>query len=334
MSTPSVTPLLGIHHITALASDPQTNVDFYSGVLGMRLVKRTVNFDVPDVYHLYFGDSIGTPGSVLTFFPFPRSTQGSHGTGELGRLALRLPSGSEEYWIHRLAVHGVEFVGPESQFEDEVITLRDPDGLHVEMVFTDDVDEQHSWEQSPVGPEYAIRGLFGATMIVDTLEPSVAQLEETLGFTNVAVGSGRRRYVVGQGVSRAALDIVHNPTLPAARSSAGSIHHIAWRVATDTAQHMWKQHLASGGLNVTDIIDRQYFRSIYYREPSGVLFEIATDQPGFTMDEPIEDLGTSLRLPPWLEHARGQIERTLPPIHLPGRSTTVKSDFAYNTGRP
>jgi glyoxalase family protein len=271
MSTVSGTPLLGIHHITALASDPQRNVDFYSGVLGLRLVKRTVNFDVPDVYHLYFGDSIGTPGSVLTFFPFPRSKRGTQGTGELGRLAFRLPAGSEEYWIHRLAVHGVHVIGPETQFGDEVITLRDPDGLLVEMVFTDEVGEQHSWDQSPVGPEHAIRGLFGAAMVVDTLEPSVAHLEETLGFTNVAAASGRRRYAVGQGATRAALDIVHNPTLPAARSSAGSIHHIAWRVATDTAQHMWQQHLASGGLNVTEIIDRQYFRSIYYREPESFL---------------------------------------------------------------
>jgi glyoxalase family protein len=323
MTIPAAAPLLGMHHITALASDAQRNVDFYSGLLGLRLVKKTVNFDAPDVYHLYFGDSIGSPGTVLTFFPFPRAAQGIRGRGELGALAFHLPAGSEDYWIQRLAQHGVAFAGPEARLGNDVIALRDPDGLRLELVFTQDSNEGMVWDNGPVPPEHSVRRLFGATMIAGELEPSVTHLEQTLGFTFDEAGSGRRRYSIGQGSSRASLDIIHDPSLPAARPAAGSIHHIAWRVPTDTAQHSWRERLGAEGMSVTEVVDRQYFRSIYYREPGGVLFELATDQPGFMIDEAFERLGTSLKLPPWLEDSRNQIERMLPSVQIPGYAETV-----------
>jgi glyoxalase family protein len=314
----------GIHHITALASDPQRNLDFYTDVLGLRLVKRTVNFDAPDVYHLYYGDEVGNPGTLLTFFPFPDAARGKRGTGEVSSVAFAAPLAARDYWIHRLSQHGINVQGPLEHFNEELIRFEDPDDLQLELVFGDLGMDSTVWKEGPVPAEFAIRRFRGVTVTLAQSKNTGALLTDTMGFRLSAEDGGQVRYVIGTGASQATLDVVVSASLPPARMSAGSVHHIAWRVADDAVQRLWQQKIAKGGLSVTEIIDRQYFHSIYYREPGGVLFEIATDLPGFTNDESKENLGTNLMLPPWLEPHRRRIEETLPSISVPATATVGK----------
>jgi glyoxalase family protein len=316
--------ILGIHHITILASDPQRNLDFYVKALGLRLVKRTVNFDVPDVYHLYYGDDIGRPGTILTFSPFPDPARGKRGAGEVAAVAFSVPRGGTDFWVERLSRHGIHFEGPSRRFEEEMITFRDPDGLQIEFVFVDGDGRATAWNESPVPPEFAAWKFHGATLWLDRIERTAALLTGTMGFRLSGEREDRVRYVIGKNDDRAAVDILVNANLPYARTSAGSVHHIAWRTPDDLSQLAWQQKIAEAGLNVTEIIDRRYFRSIYYREPGGILFEIATDPPGFTRDEPKESLGSKLMLPPWLEQDRGRIEQILPPISVPSPMVSLK----------
>jgi glyoxalase family protein len=306
----------GIHHITALASDPQRNLDFYAGVLGLRLVKRTVNFDAPDVYHLYYGDETGQPGTILTFFPFINAARGRRGIGEISAVAFSIPKGSLEYWVARLSSNGIHLDGPSERFGDEVIAFEDPDGMMIELVVSDMPSSYLHWAKSTVPEEFAIRRIHGATLLLGAKEATDKFLTESLGFQHVAQSGNRHRYRIVGDESDAALDLLINPNLPHARQSAGSVHHIAWRTADVAAQQVWRQSIADAGIPVTDILDRSYFHSIYFREPGGVLFEIATDQPGFRVDEALESLGTHLKLPAWLEDQREKIERVLPPITL------------------
>ncbi len=305
----------GIHHITALASDPQQNVDFYTDILGLRLVKRTVNFDAPDVYHLYYGDESGQPGTILTFFPFPDAARGKRGTREISAVAFGVPGQSMDFWLNRLSRNGIHIAGPENRFNEQLIAFEDPDGMRIELVFNNDVAQHAHWHNSPVPNEYALGRFHGATFTLLRREPT-DQLLQVLGFTLTGQSGQRFRYVAGQGPEKAAVDIVVNPALPVARQSAGSVHHIAWRVADDASQLEWKKKLADAGVYTTEVLDRNYFRSVYFREPGGILFEIATDTPGFTVDEPLEELGLHLKLPAWLEPDRRKLERTLPPIGL------------------
>jgi glyoxalase family protein len=312
----------GIHHITALASNPQSNVDFYVDVLGLRLVKRTVNFDAPDVYHLYYGDESGQPGTVLTFFPFPDATRGKRGTGEISALAFEAPESSMDFWIGRLSKNDIHIDGPEMRFNNHVLGFQDPDGMRVELVFTKPRSEYHQWLNSPVPREYAIGRLHGATLTLGRREETDRFLQKTLGFALLGQSGRRFRYVVGEPSNEAAIDIVVNPELPFARQSAGSVHHIAWRVADSASQVEWRKNLIDAGIYTTEVLDRNYFQSIYFREPGGVLFEITTDSPGFTVDEPIEELGSQLKLPAWLEPDRSKLERILPPLELKANATT------------
>jgi glyoxalase family protein len=312
----------GIHHITALASDPQRNLDFYVNVLGLRLVKRTVNFDAPDVYHLYYGDEMGNPGTILTFFPFPNAAGGKRGIGEVSAVAFLVPAAARDYWIHRLSKHGIRFEGPFQRFNEEFVAFQDPDGLQLEFVFGGLVGTGSAWKGGPVPPEFAPQRFHGATIALSSLERTAALLTDTMGFQVSDENGSRIRYLTGNGASQAAVDIVIDASLPPARTSAGSVHHIAWRVTDEAAQRRWQQKIGEAGLSVTEVIDRQYFHSIYFREPGGVLFEIATDPPGFARDESKEELGTRLMLPPWLELYRTQIEQALPPISLPTVAAT------------
>jgi glyoxalase family protein len=312
----------GIHHITALASDPQRNLDFYMKVLGLRLVKRTVNFDAPEVYHLYYGDEIGYPGTILTFFPFPDAARGKTGIGEISAVAFSVPRQGIDFWVGRLSRHGIHFEGPSRRFEEEFITFRDPDGLRIEFTFADGDGHETAWKESPVPPEFAAWRFHGVTLRLGRIDPTATLLTETMGFQLSGEREDRVRYTIGKEGDPAAVDILVDAQLPPARTSAGSVHHIAWRTSDDASQIAWQQKIAEAGLNVTEILDRKYFRSIYYREPGGVLFEIATDPPGFTRDEPKESLGTGLMLPPWLEPDREQIERVLPPIAVPASLVT------------
>jgi glyoxalase family protein len=308
----------GIHHITALASDPQQNVDFYTRFLGMRLVKQTVNFDAPDVYHLYYGDEIGRPGTILTFFPFPDAVRGKRGAGETSAVAWSVPVGSLDFWIERLSRKGIPFHGPEPRFEQKVISFEDPDGMVVELVEDAAVDGWPGWSGGPVEPLHAVRKFHGITLTHKSARPTSAFLTEALGFTGGEKEGPRHRHTGGIETGRALVDIVEDPAAPPARQSAGSVHHIAWRVKDDAEQLEWQEALRKSGMaSPTQVMDRQYFHSIYFREPGGVLFEIATDPPGFSIDEREDDLGTHLKLPPWLEPDRTVIERHLPPLSVP-----------------
>jgi glyoxalase family protein len=309
--------ILGIHHITALASDPQQNLDFYSGFLGLRLVKQTVNFDAPDVYHLYYGDEIGRPGTIMTFFPFPDAAKGKRGVGEISAVAFAMPVGSLDFWIERLSAKGIAFHGPENRFGQQLIPFEDPDGMRVELVEDASAGGRPCRKGGPVEEPFAIRAFHGVTLLHHAASATAAFLTEALGFAPVAVEGSRQRFAGGSADSTGFVDILEDPAAPTARQSAGSVHHIAWRASDDAEQLQWRQALQKKGASPTPVMDRQYFHSIYFREPGGVLFEIATDPPGFSIDETVQSLGGHLKLPPWLEKERPVIERHLPPLKLP-----------------
>jgi glyoxalase family protein len=296
-------PIAGIHHVTALASDPQANVDFYTGVLGLRLVKRTVNFDDPGTYHLYYGDETGRPGTIMTFFPWPMARRGVQGAGQATVTSFSVPQGSLGYWTERLGKLGVPFQDPRPRFDEEVLTMLDPDGLKLELVARND---------SGSGGGHEVSGFDGVTLTEWNPEVTAEVLVGTLGFRPAGQQGDRFRFEAG--ASR--VDVVASPASVRGHISAGTVHHVAWRAADDADQIAWREAVAESGLYVTPVLDRQYFRSIYFREPGGVLFEIATDPPGFTRDEPVESLGSALKLPPWLEPERKRIEQALPPIEV------------------
>jgi glyoxalase family protein len=306
--------LLGIHHVTAITSDVQRNVDFYTGQLGLRLVKVTVNFDDPGAYHLYYGDEVGHPGTILTFFGWPGIPRGRPGTGQLTAVAFTIPQASLDYWAQRLLSGGIGHQGPRIHLGEQVLSLRDPDGMAIELVAHPRAQERPGWTGGPIPAEHAIRGIYGVTVWEEGYERTAQHLTETLGFRLVAEEQNVFRYEVGVGGPGAVINVRCGPDFLRGMIAGGSIHHVAWRAATDAEQQAWREALSSQGVNVTPILDREYFHSIYFREPGGVLFEIATDPPGFTIDESAEHLGSQLKLPPWLEPARSEIEKALPPF--------------------
>ncbi|MFN8532197.1 MAG: ring-cleaving dioxygenase [Dehalococcoidia bacterium] len=308
--------LSGIHHVTAICGDPQRNIDFYAGLLGLRFVKRTVNFDDPAAYHLYFGDGEGNPGSIVTFFAWPGAPRGRVGRGQLTAMALAAPSGSLGYWMRRLERANVA-VETEHRFGEPLIRFHDPDGMPVEIIATDTIEGHPAWSLAGVPDDVAIRLVHGVTATIGSLDESGAMYEADLGFSEFGQEGRRRRFAADQGGAGAFIDVVEGAGDAPGRIAVGQIHHVAWRTPSDAEEVAWREHLLRRGRSVTPIMDRQYFRSIYFHEPGGVLFEIATDPPGFARDEPEQSLGTRLMLPPWLEPLRGRIEESLPPIHLP-----------------
>lgn len=307
----------GLHHVTAIAGEPQTNIDFYTGVLGLRLVKITVNFDDPTTYHLYYGDGQGHPGTIMTFFPWPGAMPGRIGTGQLTVTSFAVPDKSLPYWQKRLQKRGVELEEATSDFGDEMLFLRDPDGLQLELISSSNADPDRIWDRGPVPTEHAIRGFHHVTLSENGYERTALLLTETLGFQQIAKEKNRFRYAVATGAPGTMVDVVCAPEGRPGRVAVGTVHHVAWRTATNEEQARWRGKLNKAEFDVTPIIDRQYFHSVYFREPGGVLFEIATDPPGFATDETVEHLGTSLKLPPWLEEDRPELERLLPQIELP-----------------
>jgi glyoxalase family protein len=308
------TPIVGLHHVTAIASDPQTNLDFYTDVLGLRFVKRTVNFDDPGTYHFYFGDDGGSPGTILTFFPWPHAARGHAGAGEVARTAFSVPATSLEYWAQRLSDQGilVERTGP--RFEEQVLTFPDPDGLKIEIVAHADAGEANAPRFASVPPEHAIRGFFGVTLLELRADETAAILN-LMGFLKVGEEGNRLRFSADGKALGNHIDLLVDSNAKFGRPGAGSVHHIAFRAKDDAAQKEWRAEIARH-LNVTPVLDRTYFHSIYFREPGGVLFELATDPPGFALDEPVESLGEELRIPHWLESKREYIEKRLVPITL------------------
>jgi glyoxalase family protein len=309
--------ILGIHHVTAIAGDPQRNIDFYAALLGLRLVKLTVNFDDPATYHLYYGDELGHPGTILTFFPWPGAPKGRLGAGQLTITSFSIPETAIEFWRGRLKSNGVQFEGPSTRQGEQVLSFSDPDGLRLELIASPNAKEGNLWEEGPVPPEYALRGFYGVTLTEGDRERTASLLTETMGFRQVEEIENRFRYEVGVGGPGAIVDLLSEPDAPLGAVSVGTVHHVAWRTPDDEQQKGWRQQLVEVGLQVTPIIDRKYFHSIYFREPGGVLFEVATDPPGFTVDEQAQQLGKRLTLPSWLEPLRPEIERTLPPIEVP-----------------
>jgi glyoxalase family protein len=320
-------PIVGLHHVTAIASDPQRNLDFYTEVLGLRFVKRTVNFDDPGTYHFYFGDDAGTPGTILTFFPWPHAHRGHVGAGEVTRTAFSIPQGSVDYWEQRLRDKGVfiERTGPRFNGAEEVLTLADPDGMKIELVAHAGAPAITPSRYADVPPEHALRGFFGVTLLERTLD-STAKTMQLLGFNPVATDGNRTRFVSPAGDSLGNhIDVDVDPKAGYGRPGAGSVHHIAYRAKDDAAQLAWLDEIGKH-LQVTPVQDRTYFHSIYFREPGGVLFELATDPPGFGLDEPAETLGEALRIPTWFEPQRAAIEARLAPIELHRSSQTAKNE--------
>lgn len=319
-AAPSPRPIAGIHHVTAIATDPVTNLQFYTEVLGLRLVKKTVNFDDPGTYHLYFGDELGRPGTILTFFPWPLGRRGSRGAGQATVTSFSVPQGSLGWWLDRLERQGVVHEDPARRLDEEALVLFDPDGLKLELVAHDGAEDREPWEGGPIPAERAVRGFFSVTLSEQECEATARLLTETLGFRQVAEAGRRLRFDTGPGGAGARVDLLCSPGAPHGQVAAGTVHHVAFRVADDEDQVAWRERLAGRGLNVTPVLDRQYFHSVYFREPGGVLFELATDPPGFTLDEPAEGLGRELKLPPWLEPHRERISAALPDLpSAPGR---------------
>lgn len=311
----------GIHHITAISGEPRHTVQFYRDTLGLRLVKRTVNFDDPGTWHLYFGDQTGSPGSILTFFPWPGGRRGRIGAGQAAVTSYQVPAGSIGYWAERLGARGIAFEAPVGRFDERVLAFRDPDGLLLELVAAGPDAGGPAIPGSSVPAEFAIRGFGGTTIWTDGAAPATEAVLDTLGFRLLGEEGGRRRFT-GTAPTGQFVDLRRVDGFWRGAGGVGTVHHVAFRVPDQAAQLEVRQSLLHTGAQVTPVIDRQYFHSVYFREPGGVLFEVATDQPGFMIDESLAELGSSLRLPPQYEAQRDAIAAHLPPLE-PGLDLAV-----------
>jgi catechol 2,3-dioxygenase-like lactoylglutathione lyase family enzyme len=307
---------VGIHHITAIAGDPDRNLRFYARTLGLRLVKLTVNYDDPATYHFYFGDELGHPGTIVTFFPWPHGSPGRLGTGQVAAIAFAIPSASLGFWIERLLSQGVRYQGPSRRFDEAVLAFADPDGLPLELIASDRARDLPPWSEGPVPAEHAIRALHGATIWEDGDTGTAELLGGELGFRAVGEEGTVLRLQSGEGAG-VVVDLRRAPGFWRGAGGVGTVHHIAFRSADPADQLTGRAALEAAGYQVTPVLDRTYFRSVYFREPGGVLFEIATDGPGFTVDENPADLGSSLQLPATLEGMRDRLTAALPSLALP-----------------
>jgi catechol 2,3-dioxygenase-like lactoylglutathione lyase family enzyme len=316
--------VLGIHHVTAIVGDPQRNVDFYAGVLGLRLVKRTVNFDDPKTYHLYYGDESGRPGSIMTFFPWGAAgRRGRQGTGQTAVTSFAVRPQAIGFWVERLVKRGVAFEGPTRRGEELVLAFRDHDGLLLEIVGHPGAEARDAWVGAGIAEEHALRGFHAVTLWEERGDATERVLVDTLGFRPLSEGEGTRRFAAGDGGPGTLVDVRSVGGFLRGLDGVGAVHHVAWRVADDDAELAVRRRVIAAELAPTPVIDRQYFHSVYFREPGGVLFELATDAPGFAVDEPLAELGTSLRLPERYEPMRHQLEQHLTPLHLPGSAMTT-----------
>ena len=302
----------GLHHITAIARKPLQNLDFYTNVLGQRLVKKTVNFDDPGTYHLYYGDEAGSPGTILTFFPWPHIVPGTVGTGETSTVGYRIAKGAVDYWQSRLERRHVP-VNESERFGDRILRFEDPDGMAIELIESEIKNSVQFWKDGDIPAEHALQGFHSAVLQLTEVTLTAQLLTDHLGYVFIGQEGDRYRYSSSSGEAGIYIDLVKQPR-SVGRFGAGSIHHIAFRAADDDEQAEYLRMLRTAGFQVTPVQDRQYFHSIYFREPGGVLFEIATDNPGFDFDESLKEFGSKLQLPPWLEPRRAEIEATLPAL--------------------
>lgn len=304
--------ILGLHHITAIAGNARRNYEFYTQVLGLRLVKKTVNFDDPGTYHFYFGDEIGSPGSILTFFPWEGIGQGYTGSGMATNIGYSVPQGSLEFWSDRFKKHGVKHDNRDERFGEQFISFQDPDGLKLDLIVPSAVDNRKGWQTDEVSATMATKGFHSITLTLKNVTATASILTDIFGYRLLKQEGKRYRFITDAIENASVVDIIEAPDLPAGRNAAGTNHHVAFRVKNDDVLMEFREKIAGKGLGITPKIDRDYFFSLYFREPGGVLFELATDNPGFTRDEPLAELGTSLKLPKQYEPARKQIEKTLP----------------------
>ncbi|MFD2236978.1 ring-cleaving dioxygenase [Aureimonas populi] len=305
----------GLHHVSIHAGDPGRNVEFYTAVLGLRLVKKTVNFEDAGVYHLYFGDEAARPGTLLTFFPYPHIAPGRLGVGEVEEIGLRVPAASLGFWMHRFLEKGVVHEGIVKRFGQSLLPFRDPDGTRLALVGLAGIEDEPAG--GAIAPEHAIRGFHGVSLLLEEAGPTAAVLTHAFGFVEMGSEGTRTRYGIPGATIGGVVDLHAVGGFLKPRPGGGSVHHIAFRAEDDAAQAEMARKLAQDhDLDVTEVKDRKYFRSVYAREPGHVLLEIATDQPGMSIDEPMESLGQTLQLPPFFEARRSWIEKSLPPIRL------------------
>ena len=304
--------VLGIHHITAIAGNAKRNFDFYTKVLGLRFIKKTVNFDDPGTYHFYFGDEVGTPGTILTFFPWEGITKGKQGKGMATEIGYSAPDKSLEFWRERFKGHSVFVTGSGIRFGEEYLSFEDPDGLPLTLIVPKSGDKRKPWETKEVKADAATRGFHSITLSLSSISATAKVLTDVFDYTLLAQEGNRYRYHTHAIAGASVVDLVEVPEMARGINAGGTVHHVAFRVETEEMLMDYREKVIQHGLSITPKIDRNYFFSLYFREPGGVLFELATDNPGFAIDEPVDELGTHLKLPPQYEGNRAEIEKVLP----------------------
>jgi glyoxalase family protein len=307
--------ILGLHHITAIAGDAKRNFDFYTKILGLRLVKKTVNFDDPHTYHFYYGDKLGTPGTILTFFPWEDITPGRRGTGMATEFGYSVPEGSLDFWLERFRENNIYYNKPAEKFGEKYLTFLDPDGLKIELVVSKNKDERTPWVTDEISASVATKGFHHVTLSLHKVDRTAEILKDVFGYSLLEQHVNRYRFKTDAVPNAALVDLVEVPGEKQGLNAGGTIHHIAFRVKDDASELFIRNKLIEKGLQATPVIDRNYFHSVYFREPGGVLFEIATDNPGFSVDEPVDSLGTALKLPSQYEGMRTEIESVLPALN-------------------
>ncbi len=306
--------ILGLHHITAIAGDAQRNYDFYTRVLGLRMVKRTVNFDDPKTYHFYFGDRVGNPGTILTFFPWPRVRQGKTGAGMATEIGYSVPDGCLDFWKERFEKFGVEHGSISQKFGEDFLPFKDPDGLNLEFIVSASSDDRQGYETPEVTSEVAIKGFHNVTLTLGNIKPTAAVLTDIFGYSFMGQEENRYRFKTNSVPTAGIVDLLEEPDAGQGINAGGTNHHVAFRVEDEETLMFFREKVLKSGLHITEKINRDYFFSLYFREPGGVLFEIATDNPGFATDESVENLGSSLQLPDRYKGAREEIENSLPEL--------------------
>jgi len=306
--------ILGLHHITAIADNAKRNYEFYTKVLGLRMVKKTVNFDDPGTYHFYFGDEVGTPGSILTFFPWEGIGRGRTGSGMATEIGYSVPEGSLDFWSTRFDQFKVKHGAISESFGEQYLPFEDPDGLKINLIVSKTADDRRQWETDEVTAAHATKGFHNIVLTLNNIKATAAVLTEVFGYTFLATEGNRHRYVTDAIGSAAIVDLLEVPGEPRGINSAGTNHHVAFRVKDEIVLMEFRKKIVERGLNITQKINRDYFFSLYFREPGGVLFELATENPGFATDETVAELGSALRLPKQYEGASAQIEATLPKL--------------------
>lgn len=306
--------ILGLHHITAIAGNAQQNFDFYTKTIGLRMVKKTVNFDDPETYHLYYGDEKGSAGTILTFFPWDGIGPGSEGVGMATEIGYSVPSGSLEFWLDRLKETHIRTGEITERFGEQLLTFKDPDGLSLSLIVPLQQDTRVPWETNQIKKDTATRGFHSTTLSLKQIDETAKVLTDIFGYRMLSQEGNRYRFITDTVENAAIIDLLAIPDGNSGRNAGGTNHHVAFRVENEEAQMEFREKILSKNLQITPKIDRDYFFSLYFREPGGVLFEIATENPGFTVDEPLNELGTHLMLPHQHEHLRGHLEGILPKL--------------------